>query len=176
MHRREVFTFLGVVATWPWGVRAQQEPATPATSKQGQASNGSTSMPENGLVSVQSRSPAPETVERLLSALAKRKLAIYARVDHAAGAASVGLQLRPTELVIFGNPRAGTPLMQAAQTLGIDFPLKALVWQDEGGKTWLAYNDAAWFAERHGLGAASADAVNAIAAGMAAVTRYAAEG
>ena len=91
-------------------------------------------MPEGGLVSFQSRSAASETIDRLLSALAKRKLAVFARVDHTAGAASVGLQLRPTELVIFGNPQGGTALMQDQQSAGIDLPLKALVWEDSDGR------------------------------------------
>src|SRR6516225_6154846 len=176
MHRRDLFAFLGVVATWPWGVRAQREPETSATSKQGQASNGSTSMPENGLVSVQSRSPAPETVERLLSVLAKRKLTVFARVDHAAGAASVGLQLRPTELVIFGNPQGGTALMQDQQSAGIDLPLKALVWEDSDGKTWLSYNDPNWIARRHSLGTISAPAVKAMAGLLSSIAQEATSG
>ena len=97
-------------------------------------------MRENGLVSVQSRSAAPETMERLLAALAKRSLTVFARVDHAAGAVSIGLPLRPTELVIFGNPKGGTALMQDQQSAGLDLPLKALVWADAGGKVWLSYN------------------------------------
>jgi uncharacterized protein (DUF302 family) len=66
-------------------------------------------------------------------------------------AAEAGLKLRPTEVILFGNPRGGTPLMQANQTIGIDLPLKALVWEDVAGKTWLSYNEPAWLAERHGL-------------------------
>jgi uncharacterized protein (DUF302 family) len=76
---------------------------------------------------------------------------VFAHVDHAAGAAAVGLPLRATDLLIFGNAKGGTPLMQAGQTTGIDLPLKALVWQDEAGTTWLSYNDPSWLAERHGL-------------------------
>src|SRR5262245_26215267 len=95
-----------------------------ATSKEGPSLNRSISMPENGLESVQSRFATRETTARLLSALAQRKLSVFARVDHAAGAASVGLQLRPTELVIFGNPKGGTALMQDQQSAGIDLPLK----------------------------------------------------
>src|SRR5262249_18534229 len=77
-----------------------------------------------------------------------RGLTVFARIDHAAGAAEVGLSLPPTWLLIFGNAKAGTPLMQSAQTIGIDLPLKALVWQDASGKTWLSYNDPAWLAKR----------------------------
>lgn len=133
-------------------------------------------MPENGLVSVQSRSPAPETIERLLSALTKRKLTVFARVDHAAGAASVGLQLRPTELVIFGNPQGGTVLMQDKQSAGIDLPLKALVWEDSDGKTWLSYNDPSWIAQRHSLGTGSAPAVKAMAGLLSVIAQEATGG
>lgn len=84
--------------------------------------------------------------------------------------------MRPTELLIFGNPKGGTPLMQDRQTAGIDFPLKALAWEDADGKVWLTYNDAYWIAERHGLARSSTDAVKAIAAVMEAITKYAAVG
>ncbi len=104
------------------------------------------SMPNNGLIPVQSRVSARETLNRLLAALAARNLTVFARVDHAAGAASIGLPLRSTEVVIFGNPMGGTALMQDQQSAGIDLPLKALVWEDADGKTWLAYNDPAWIA------------------------------
>jgi uncharacterized protein (DUF302 family) len=130
-------------------------------------------MPNDGLVSVQSRVPAKETLDRLLAALASRKLTVFARVDHAAGAASAGLPLRPTEVVIFGNPKGGTALMQDRQSAGIDLPLKALIFEDADGKVWLAYNDPAWIAERHGLGAASAAAVKAMAELLGAIAREA---
>jgi uncharacterized protein (DUF302 family) len=130
-------------------------------------------MPDNGLVSVPSRGSAKETLDRLLAALATRKLIVFARVDHAAGAASVGLPLRPTEVVIFGNPKGGTALMQDRQSAGIDLPLKALVFEDADGKAWLTYNDPAWIAERHGLGASSAAAVKAMAELLGAIVREA---
>ena len=130
-------------------------------------------MPNNGLVSVQSRVPANETIERLLAALEVRKLTVFARFDHAAGAASVGLPLRPTEVVIFGNPKGGTALMQDRQSAGIDLPLKALIFEDADGRAWLTYNDPAWIAERHGLGAASAAAVKAMAEILSAIAREA---
>jgi len=133
-------------------------------------------MRENGLVSVQSRSAAPETMERLLAALAKRSLTVFARVDHAAGAVSIGLPLRPTELVIFGNPKGGTALMQDQQSAGLDLPLKALVWEDAEQKTWLTYNDPDWIAQRHGLGSGSAPAVAAMATLMTAIAREATGG
>lgn len=133
-------------------------------------------MSENGLVSVQSRSAASETTRRLESALAKRKLTVFARVDHAAGAASVGLPLRPTELVIFGNPQGGTALMQDKQSAGIDLPLKALVWEDADGKTWLTYNDPSWIAQRHALGTGAASAVKAMAGLLSAIAQEATNG
>jgi uncharacterized protein (DUF302 family) len=130
-------------------------------------------MPNNGLVSLQSRVSANETLDRLLAALAARKLIVFARVDHAAGAASAGLPLRPTEVVMFGSPKGGTALMQDRQPAGIDLPLKALVWEDAAGKAWLTYNDPAWIAERHGLGAASAAAVKAMAELLGAIAQEA---
>ena len=126
-------------------------------------------MPEDGLTTLSSRYPAPDTVQRLLAALAKRNMTVFAHVDHAAGAASAGLKLRPTEVVIFGNPQGGTALMQDRQSAGIDLPLKALVWQDADGKVWLSYNDPPWIAQRHGLGSTSAGAVEAMAKALAAV-------
>jgi uncharacterized protein (DUF302 family) len=108
-------------------------------------------MPQHGLITLSSRYTARDTMDRLLAALAKRDMTGFARIDHAAGAASAGLSLRPTDVVIFGNPKGGTALMQDRQTAGIDLPLKALVWQDADGKVWLSYNDPAWIAQRHGL-------------------------
>src|SRR5215831_1597672 len=90
-------------------------------------------------------------MDRLAVAVTRRGISIMARIDQATAAAAVGMKLRPTE--VFGNPQAGTPLMQAVQTIGIDLPLKALVWQDEGGTTWLAYNDLQWLARRYGIDA-----------------------
>ena len=130
-------------------------------------------MPDDGLVSVQSHVSARETLDRLLTALAARQLTVFARVDHAAGAASVGLPLRPTEVVVFGNPKGGTALMPDRQAAGIDLPLKALVWEDADDKAWLTYNDPAWIAQRHGLGAASAPAVKAMAALLGAIAQEA---
>jgi len=89
-------------------------------------------------------------MERLAASVAAHGMTVFARIDHEAGAAEAGMSLRPTEVLIFGNPKGGTPLMQAAQTMGIDLPLKALVYQDEAGKTWIAYNDPRWLAARHG--------------------------
>jgi uncharacterized protein (DUF302 family) len=90
-------------------------------------------------------------MKRLEAEVRAKGMTVFARVDHAAGAAEAGLPLRPTDLLMFGAARGGTPLMQAAQTIGIDLPLKALVWQDEEGKTFLSYNDPAYLTHRHGL-------------------------
>jgi uncharacterized protein (DUF302 family) len=107
-------------------------------------------MSVQGLITIESSRGPRETVDRLVAAIAAKGLAVFARVDHAAGAAEVGMLLRPTVLVIFGNARGGTPLMQHEQTIGIDLPLKTLVWQDADGRTWLSYNAPAWIVERHG--------------------------
>jgi len=116
-----------------------------------------------------------ETMDRLAAAVTSRGMAVLARIDHAAAAAKAGLELRPTEVLIFGAARAGTPLMQAAPTMGIDLPLKALVWQDEQGRTWLAYNDPKWLALRHGLDVEAFGSLAAMAAALAAVAKEATE-
>jgi uncharacterized protein (DUF302 family) len=125
-------------------------------------------MSDDGLITVASSFSVRETVERLVSFATSHGLMVFARIDHADGAAKLGLPLRPSVLVMFGHPKGGTPLMQDRQTAGIDLPLKALAWEDADGKAWLTYDDAAWIAQRHGLGPASAQAVQAIAAGLAA--------
>jgi uncharacterized protein (DUF302 family) len=130
-------------------------------------------MAQEGFVSVASRNSAAETVERLLAALKKRDLAVFARIDHAPAAAAVGMPLRPTEVVLFSNPKGGTVLMEDQQRAGIDLPLKALVWQDAAGKVWLSYNTAEWIAARAGLGPASADAVSAMTKALAAIAEEA---
>ena len=108
-------------------------------------------MADNGLITLASQHAVKATIDRLETAAKTKGLTIFARVDHAAGATTVGMPLRPTELLIFGNARGGTPLMQLAQTIGIDLPLKALAWEDAAGKTWLSYNDPAWLAARHDI-------------------------
>jgi uncharacterized protein (DUF302 family) len=95
---------------------------------------------------------------------------VFAHVDHAAGAAAVGLSLLPTDLLVFGNAKGGTPLMQTAQTVGIDLPLKVLVWQDASGKTWVSYNDPSWIAKRHVLGPDVEATDKALSAALAAIT------
>lgn len=108
-------------------------------------------MAPQGLITLTSDFDPTETMDRLEAAVRSRGATILARIDHAAAAASVHLTLRPTAVLIFGNPKAGTPLMQAEQTTGIDLPLKALVWQDADQKTQLSYNDPQWIAERHAV-------------------------
>jgi uncharacterized protein (DUF302 family) len=110
----------------------------------------SASYAADGLVAIKSPRSTAETAARLTAALQERGLKLFARVDHAAGATTVGKTLRPTEVFIFGNPQGGTPLMACQQTAGIDLPLKALIWQDESGQVWFGYNDPAWIAARHG--------------------------
>jgi uncharacterized protein (DUF302 family) len=124
-------------------------------------------MDVDGLTTVESASPVAETTDRLAAAVESAGLRVFARVDHAAGAREAGLELRPTQLLLFGNPRGGTPLMQDRQTAGIDLPLHALVWEDEAGRVWLGYDDPAWIARRHGLGEATAASVAAMRDGLA---------
>lgn len=104
-----------------------------------------------GLTTLPSSHTARDTMNRLEAAVKAGGMTVFARIDHAAGAANVGSSLLPTELLIFGNANAGTPLMQSIRTIAIDLPLKALVWQDPAGATWLSYDDPAWLATRHGL-------------------------
>jgi uncharacterized protein (DUF302 family) len=130
-------------------------------------------MAVEGLITVPSSLGPKETMDRLEKEIKARGMTIFARVDHAAGAAEVGLALRPTELLIFGNAKGGTSLMQANQTAGIDLPLKTLVWQDESGKTWLSYNDPSWLAKRHALGTEVKPAVEAMVALLGAVAKAA---
>jgi uncharacterized protein (DUF302 family) len=104
-----------------------------------------------GLASIQSSFGPKATMDRLDAEIRAKGLSVFARIDHAAGAAKVGLTLQATELIIFGNARGGTPLMQSAQTVGIDLPLKILVWQDAANNTWLSYNEPSWIAQRHGV-------------------------
>lgn len=104
----------------------------------------------DGLIALKSPHGGKETIDRLEAAVKAKGLIVFARIDHAAGAAKAGKRLRATELLIFGNPQGGTPLMECAQSAGIDLPLKALAWQDASGQVWLSYNDPEWIAARHG--------------------------
>jgi uncharacterized protein (DUF302 family) len=132
-------------------------------------------MAADGLTTVRSSYGPKETMDRLAAAVKAKDLTVFARIDNAAGAAEVGLSLRPTELLIFGNARGGTPLMQSNQTVGIDLPLKALIWQDASGDTWLSYNDPSWIAKRHGLGHGTDATINAMSAALDALARTATE-
>jgi uncharacterized protein (DUF302 family) len=131
-------------------------------------------MDEDGLVSIASKVSVKETLDRLAANLKAKDITVFARIDHGAGAASVDLALRPTEVLIFGNPKAGTPLMQSKQTVGIDLPLKMLAWQDAGAKVWLTYNDPKWLARRHHLGTDADASVDALATVVANLARAAA--
>ncbi|HTV66169.1 MAG TPA: DUF302 domain-containing protein [Bryocella sp.] len=105
----------------------------------------------NGLIHLASKHSVDETMQRLEQLLGQKGVMIFARIDHSGEAAKVGLEMRPTKLLIFGSPKAGTPLMQAAPTVAIDLPLKALFWQDAEGNVWLTYNDPAYLQQRHGI-------------------------
>jgi uncharacterized protein (DUF302 family) len=131
-------------------------------------------MTPEGLIVRASRHDPRATMDRLAAAVAARGAAVAARVDHAAAAATVGLALPPTEVLIFGNPRAGTPLMQAAQTIGIDLPLRALVWRDASGATYVGYNDPSRLARRHGAEVGNEAVLKAMADFLAAVVEEAA--
>ena len=113
---------------------------------------GSQAIAADGLIAVKSPLKAKATMDRLESVVKEKGLNVFARIDHAAGAMKVGKTLRPTEVLIFGNPQGGTPLMECAQSAGIDLPLKALVWEDAAGQTWIGYNDPEYLAKRHDAG------------------------
>ena len=127
----------------------------------------------DGLVTLKSAHGAKDTMDRLESAVKQKGLNVFARIDRAAGAAKLGKKLRATELLIFGNPQGGTPFMECAQTVGIDLPLKALVWQDESGQVWLGYNDPAYLAARHDLTLFQTRAQNMLGSGSNTTGQYA---
>jgi uncharacterized protein (DUF302 family) len=104
-----------------------------------------------GIVRIPSHYSVPVTIDRLDSLLKERGVMVFARIDFSGDAQRAGLTLRPQQMLIFGNPKAGTPLMAAVPTSGLDLPLKALVWEDTGGKAWIAYNDPQYVVRRHGL-------------------------
>jgi uncharacterized protein (DUF302 family) len=132
-------------------------------------------MAPDGLAIYPSSYGPKEAMDRLVAGVTDRDITVLARIDHAEAAAKVGMTLRPTEVVIFGNPRAGTPLMQARQTMGIDLPLRALVWQDDEGKTWLAYNEPRWLAVRHRAEEAADHVLGAMTETLAAIAKEATE-
>jgi len=106
---------------------------------------------DSGLISVKSPHDVKTTADRLESTLKQKGMNVFIRINHAQGAQKVGMELRPTELIIFGNPKVGTPLMQCAQSVAIDLPQKALIWQDEKGQVWLSYNNPKYLVERHDI-------------------------
>ena len=128
----------------------------------------------DGLISIRSGFGPKETMDRLEAEIRAQKMTVFARIDHATGAAEVGLTLPPTELIIFGNARGGTPLMQSVQTVGIDLPLKALVWEDASGTTWLSYNEPSWIVQRHNIPNAE-PIVSKMTAALRALSRKAVE-
>jgi uncharacterized protein (DUF302 family) len=130
-------------------------------------------MAADGLITIRSSYGPKETMNRLEAEVKTKGLTVFAHMDHAAGAEAVGLPLGPTDLLIFGNAKGGTPLMQSIQTVGIDLPLKVLVWQDASGNTWLSYNDPNWIAKRHGLGHEVNAPVSAMAAALSAIAKAA---
>lgn len=126
-----------------------------------------------GVVHVKSAHDVRATADRLESALLNKGMTVFVRIDHAAGAKGAGLELRPTELVIFGNPKVGTPLMQCQQSAAIDLPQKALIWQDADGQVWLTYNDPHYLAERHGLEPCAEQALKKLAGALAKFSQVA---
>jgi uncharacterized protein (DUF302 family) len=130
-------------------------------------------MATDGLTTVPSQFGPKETVSLLEAEIRARGMTVFARIDHAAGAAQAGLDLRPTALLIFGSAKGGTPLMQSKQTAGIDLPLKALVWEDADGNTWLSYNEPGWVAHRHGLDADTGRTTDVLAASLREIVKRA---
>ena len=124
-----------------------------------------------GLITQTSQNGLSITRTKLISALELRGLDIIACIDHAAAAKRVGMHLKPTEVFIFGNPRVGTPLMNARGTVGLDLPLKILVWQDDEGTTLLSYNDPKWLAQHHGLTAENNNIVLAMTQALESIVQ-----
>ena len=119
----------------------------------------------DGLITKKSVLSPVETMERLEAAIREKGMSVFARVDHSGGAAGIGMPLRFTQLLIFGNPKGGTPLMQSRQTIGIDLPLRLLVWQDARGEVWVSYDDPSYLAARHAV-TDRKDAVVALSAAL----------
>ncbi|WP_424630679.1 DUF302 domain-containing protein [Bradyrhizobium sp. SYSU BS000235] len=126
-------------------------------------------MSADGLITTRSSFGPEETMKRFEAEVKAKGMTVFAHIDHAAGATAVDMKLRPTDLLIFGAAKGGTPLMQSVQTIGIDLPLKALVWQDEAGTTFLSYNDPAYLTHRHGLGDSAKPIVEAMSNGLKAI-------
>lgn len=131
-------------------------------------------MAAEGLVTIASTFSAKETLERLKAEIASSGLELFAEIDHAKNAQEAAISLRPETVLLFGSAKAGTPLMQANQAAGIDLPLKALVWEDSAGKTWISYNDPVWIAHRFGLPAGALEIAGKMRKGLEALTAKAA--
>jgi uncharacterized protein (DUF302 family) len=129
----------------------------------------------NGLITIQSDFPAKETIDRLVSLFNTKGITVFSRISHSENAVNNGLQLRPTELIIFGNPKVGTALMQDNQMTGIDLPLKALAWQDEQERVWLTYNDMNWIVARYVLNEKSISTAKALGEATSAACTWAAK-
>jgi uncharacterized protein (DUF302 family) len=127
----------------------------------------------DGMVNVKSGYDVKQTSDRLERALLSKGIRVFARINHAAGAQSVGLALRPTELIIFGNPKVGSPLMQCRQSVALDLPQKALIWQAADDQVWLSYNAPEYLASRHQLDACAEQALQKVSAALANFSRVA---
>lgn len=127
---------------------------------------GEHAMSAGGLITTRSNFGPEETMKRFEAEVRAKGMTVFAHIDHAAGAAAAGMRLRPTDLLIFGGAKGGTPLMQSVQTIGIDLPLKALVWQDEAGTTFLSYNDPRYLTSRHELGDSAEPVVEAMSGAL----------
>jgi len=130
-----------------------------------------------GLINIESAGGSVgEVADRFEAVLKKKGLKLFMRVNHAEGASGVNLELAPTELMIFGNPKVGTPLMQCNRTAGIDLPQKALIWKDDNGQVWITYNDPQYLAERHGITKACAETIAKVGNALSGVASAAAKG
>ena len=138
----------------------------------GERTMHSSGLADDGLVTLRSSHGASNTVERLKALLDQKQIQVFAHIDHAAEAEKVGLSLRPTQVLIFGNPRAGTPLMQSQQTIGLDLPLRVLIWEDGAGEAWLTYRRPEFLAQHHHV-TDRHEAVKALDTGLATLARAA---
>jgi uncharacterized protein (DUF302 family) len=129
-------------------------------------------MAREGLINLSSARPVAKLLDVLEASLAAKGITVFARIDHASGAGSAGMPLRPTSVLIFGNPRAGTPLMQAGQEIGLDLPLRILAWEDAEGRSWLTWHDVDWLVRYHGM---DPDTLPSVAAMKALLSSLASE-
>ncbi len=133
-------------------------------------------MSAEGLITVASRFDFRTTIDKLDQGIASNGMTLLARIDHAKGAGSAGLSLRPTMVLIFGNAKAGTPLMQAGRAIGIDLPLKILVWEDDSGQTQMTWNEVEWLAQRHAVSEGLSPIVGKMKHALGEVLKSAAQG